>query len=379
MSRPKRILFDANPLVNGNKSGVGYYTYNLIQTLADEFPNDLELVGHYFNFLGRRGKVDLPQAPNISYVQSRLIPGKILSITRRLGFQLPLELFFKRKGDAAIYTNFVCLPSLLGTPRIVAIHDLAFVDMPECVSQKNRAFLQKFVPRSIKSSRLVITISGATKQRIEEVYDIPSEKIFITPIPPGKKLTTNFYPKSVPRDSNYILFVSTLEPRKNILNLVKAYVQLPDQVRNQYSLVLAGGEGWDMDETLTYIKQLQEAGYHIIMTGYVSDRERAALYENASLFVMPSHYEGFGMPLLEAMDYAIPVAASDIPVFREVAGKAALFFDKDDVSSISKSLKMLLEDQAVRTSLIHAGKDRLRLYDWRSVAKKMFEQLSQLI
>lgn len=377
MSGPKRILFDATPMVNGNKSGVGYYTFNLIKALADEYPYDVQLVGHYFNFLGRRGDVNLPEAPNISYVQSRLVPGKVLSITRKLGFQPPLELFFKRRGDIALFTNFVSLPSVTDIPCAVAVHDLAFIDMPEYVAEKNRQFLQRFVPRSIRHAKFTITISNATKGGIESRFGINASDILVTPIPPGKKLVTQQWPVSVPAKQSYVLFVSTLEPRKNVSGLVLAYEKLAEDIRRKYALVLAGGDGWYMDETMSYIRKLQRQGLNIITTGYVSDLERAALYENASLFVMPSHYEGFGMPLLEAMDYGVPVLASDIPVFHEVAGDAARYFDKDNPAKISESIASLLKDSAACDQLVATGNKRLQDYSWPEIARSFFDRISK--
>lgn len=370
------ILFDANPLVNGNKSGVGYYTYNLVQSLAEMYPDEVRLTGHYFNFLGRKNDVQLPTAPNISYRQSRIIPGKIISVTRRFGFQPPLELFFKRSGDVGLFTNFATLPSLTGVPRAVAIHDLCYLDMPDFVAQKNREFLIRFVPRIIKKAKLVITISEFTKASIMRHYQTPEAKIIITPIPPVHHAAKKHADlKKFGINGKFMLFVSTIEPRKNIMNLVKAYEQLPAKLKQEYALVLAGGTGWYMEETLDYIKHLQRDGNNIILTGYVSDDEKTSLYEKAELFVMPSHYEGFGMPVLEAMAYGLPTAISDIAVFREVAQKASLYFDKDDPASIAQVLAKLLTDPGLRDSLRKQSLATAAQYDWKNVVPSVYERL----
>lgn len=379
-NKPIKILFDANPLVNGKKSGVGYYTQGIIQALADNYPDDVRLVGHYFSFLGRKDTVDLPTAPNIRYVRSKLLPGKILSVTRKLGFQLPLELFFKQRGDVALFTNFVSLPSITGIPTLVAVHDLCFKDVPQFVAEKNRIFLHRFVPRSIKSARLVITISEETKLAIKHHYQTDDSKFIITPIPPAPKTQTeraNVLDLGVTKD--YLLFISTLEPRKNIINLVKAYEQLPEHIREKYQLVLAGGPGWYMEETILYIKNLQSKGYGIILPGYVSDAERAALYSNAKLFVFPSHYEGFGMPILEAMNYGVPTAVSDIPVFHEVAGDASMYFDKDDAVDIAKVITKILETPEIQAQLVNAGNVRLRNYSWKTVAQGLLKSIKETV
>lgn len=381
MSRKKiKVLFDANPLVNGSKSGVGYYTHALISALAKNYPDDIQLVGHYFSFLGRKDNASLPEAKNITYVKSRLVPGKVISVCRILGFQPPLELFFKRRGDVAIFTNFVCLPSLLRTPRITVVHDLCYIDIPQYVSEKNRNFLKKFVPRALKMSSRIITISNFTKETIQKNYGTADSKFLITPIPPMEKLSSNNYDlSSIGVRGKFILFVSTLEPRKNVINLVKAYEKLPRKLREEYGLVLAGGTGWYMEETISYIQALQAKGLKIITPGYISDECRAALYENASLFVMPSHYEGFGMPILEAMSYDIPTAVSDIGVFHEVAGNAAVYFDKDNTESIALTIEDILSNNDKRDLLVSRGAKRVAMFDWEDVAKNVFEKLKSTL
>lgn len=380
MSKKLTILFDANPLVNGSKSGVGYYTQNLIQSLADTYPDDVRLIGHYFSFLGRKDDLPLPSAPNISYVRSRIIPGKILSFTRIFGFQLPLELFFRRKGDAALFTNFVALPSVSNIPRLVTVHDLCYIDVPQYVAEKNRKFLHKFVPKSIKSSVRVMAISEATKHAIQHHYNTPDEKFIITPIPPGTKDASNSFDlKSIGVDGKFILFVSTLEPRKNVINLVKGYALLPESIKKEYLLVLAGGTGWYMGETMQLISDLQAKGERIVTTGYVSNDCRAALYEQASLLALPSHYEGFGMPILEAMNYGVPTVVSDIPVFHEVAGDASEYMDKDDPKSITNTIIKVLENPGLQKELISKGNARLESYDWPSVAKTVFEAIKESV
>lgn len=377
--RKIKILFDANPMVNGNKSGVGYYTYNLIDALASNYPNDIELVGHYFSFLGKKDGADLPKAPNITYVRSRLIPGKILSVTRMLGLQPPLELFFRTKGDVALFTNFVSLPSTLNTPTLVTVHDLCFEDVPEYVAEKNRKFLHRFVPQAIKKSRKVLTISKSTQKAIQDKYGTAPEKFIVLPIPPEEHRPLEKVDLgTMGIQGKYILFVGTLEPRKNIIGLVKAYDALPKEIKQKYGLVLAGGNGWYIDETLDYIKTLQQAGNNIILTGYITDAQKSALYRSADLFVLPSHYEGFGMPILEAMSYGVPTAVSNIDVFHEVSGNASAYFDHKDPEAIARSISKLLTNQELLTEYAEKGKKRAASYSWPEVAKTLYNNLITL-
>jgi glycosyltransferase involved in cell wall biosynthesis len=371
-----KILFDANPIVNGAKSGVGYYTYNLITTLANEFPEDIELIGHYFNFLGRKRNLDLPIADNISYRQSVLLPGKLLSISKKLGDFLPLELFFKQNADAVIFSNFVNLPSIFKIPSILVIHDLCYEEIPEYVSEKNRLYLQKNVPRSVKRADLVITISEESKKKIIKFYNTSEEKIVLTPIPP--LIPVNLPKSKKTHEKEFILFVSTLEPRKNVKNLVKAYELLDKKLRDKYSLVLAGGTGWYMEKDISYIKSLQLKAVDIKTPGYISDEEKNELYNNASLFVLPSHYEGFGMPILEAMSYGVPTIVSDIPVFHEVSAQASMYFDKDDPHSIASVIGRVLNDKKIQNKLVRNGYENLNRFSWHKNNQQLLDAILKL-
>lgn len=361
------VLFDANPIVDSKKSGVGYYSEQLMNVLANEYP-DINFIGHYFNFLGKNKKPSLVISKNIKYKESRLLHPKILSLCRKLGFQLPIEVLFKQSGDVALFTNFVCLPSLTNIKKITFIHDLCYFERPEFVSDKNRLFLEKFVNKSIKISDSIITISEASKLAIIKNYGLNEQIIHVTPIPPPEiketELVTN---KNLGVSKSFILFLGTLEPRKNFINLVKAYELLPNQIKSEYQLVLAGGYGWKIENELEYIKKLNNK--NIIITGYTSDNQKKWLYKNASVFVLPSHYEGFGMPILEAMSYGVPTLVSDIPVFNEVSDKASIYFDKDKPEDISKKLNNIITDKDLQKDLSKKGHERLKKYSWENNAK----------
>lgn len=378
-TKPLNIVFDANPLLL-NKSGVGYYTNELIQALSHSGDNEVELVGYFFNFLNRKNIRNLPQATNIRYVQTRLFPGKVLNILRRIGLQFPIEILTKQKADIALFPNFVSLPSITNTSKVAVIHDLCFVDCPEYVADKNRAFLQRWVPKSVKSVDLVVTISEFTKERIKEMYGVDDSKVYITPIHPIEKVNPDF--TILERHNlaeDYLLFVGTIEPRKNIINLVNSYALLPDSIKAKTPLVLVGGKGWHDEETLERIKELQVEGLSIILTNYVTDAEKAALYEKAKLCVQPSHYEGFGMPVLEAMSYGKPVACSDIEVLHEVAGDDAVYFDKDNPESIAKTLEDFITNDTKLKEYGKRGAKRLENFPtWDVIAKDLYQEFLKL-
>jgi glycosyltransferase involved in cell wall biosynthesis len=176
----------------------------------------------------------------------------------------------------------------------------------------------------------------------------------------------------------YILYLGTIEPRKNIERLVEGYSLLPDEVRNTHPLVLAGGRGWKDETIRATIEAYRTRGFAIITTGYITDEEKYSLYHNASCYTLPSHYEGFGMPVLEAMQHHVPVAVSDIPVFREVAGDAAAYFDKDDPDSVARTIGRILTDTPYRNSLIAAQQSELDKYSWSTNAQVVTAAFNQL-
>lgn len=386
MAKPAKtkILFDAGPLVNGQKSGVGHYTAGLISALATAYPEELELVGHYFDFLGRKGQMALPEAPNIRYRRTRLFPGKLPSALRRLGLSLPFELFVKERGDLHLFPSFLGWPSLFGTQSAVAIHDLSYLDYPQYVSPRNQRDLERFVPASLKRAALVITISEATKASIQQHYSQFNKPIVVGHIPPTAMSSVR--PDDAERivkqlgiTGQYILFVGTIEPRKNLEGLLDAYAQLPAATQQLYSLVLAGGKGWHDEAILSKIAGLQQQGLSVIQTGYVDETQRAALYQKAALFALPSHYEGFGMPLLEAMHYRVPVVTSDLPVLHEVAGEAAVYCDPTSPESIAKSLGEVLDNTELHDKLVAAGQRQLAKFSWTTVAHDIYQAIASIL
>lgn len=279
-------------------------------------------------------------------------------------------------------TNYVALPTLTRRKQALIIYDLGFLDCPEFLQAKNLNFLLKFCGPSIQRADVIITISEFTKQRLIHHFPHLNAQVIITPIPPAPivdravSLPANL--SDLGMGSDYILYLGTIEPRKNITSLIDAYCLLPKSLSDTHSLVLAGGQGWKDEEIQLKIKTARLKGFNVITTGYITDSEKHALYRNAGCFVLPSHYEGFGMPLLEAMQYKLPVVASDIQVFREVAGDAALYFNKDDPTSIAKQLQKVISHVAVQQSLIIKGNKQLKKYSWARNARLVYETLDNL-
>ena len=379
MKKPLKIVFDASPLLV-NKTGVAYYIERLVTQLARQYPGEVELVGFYYNFLGRRPVDHLPAAPNIRYRPVRFIPSKVVYQLRRWGLQLPLELLTKERADFVLFGNFLGYPSLYKTPSAPVVHDLTYVDLPEYVAAKNQKDLTRFVPQQIARSAFIITVSQFSRRRIAETYKIPSDTILVTHIPPEQphifsaaQIKKNLSNAKVSQP--YILFLSTIEPRKNLVSLINAYAALPQALREQYMLVIAGRIGWNCDAEVARLEQAKNEGLRVVRLGYVDDTTRFTLFQAARLFVSTSSYEGFGMPILEAMSYGTPCAASDIEVYHEVAGNRVRYFDQTSVADISRTIGQLLNSKTALQKLSEQGKAHAETFTWEAVAAELYRKI----
>lgn len=378
--KPIKIVFDATPMLT-ERTGIAYYTERLVTHMAKKYPEEVQLVGFYYNFLGKRNSSHLPRLKNLRYTRASIIPSKVVYQLRRWGIEFPIEfLALTPSADFILYPNFLSYPSLRGTPSAPVIHDLTYLDLPEYVSAKLRRDLIRFVPKAIERAAFVATVSEFSKQGIAEHYAVPLKNILVTPVPPvpaapvspaeGKKIL-----KELGITKKYMLFVGTVEPRKNIPALIAAYRKLPEAVRRDYALVIAGRIGWNCETEVADLKAATVDGLDVIHPGYISDHAREVLYANASLFTSASHYEGFGMPVLEAMNHGIPCALSDIPVFREVADDAAAYFDCHDPQDIAHTLAQLLSNPARLTKLGASASKHAASYSWDAVAGNVYESI----
>ena len=342
-----KILFDANPLI-GNKSGIGHFTERLLDSLSSSDPS-LHITAYYFNFLGRKNGFTLPKQKNITYKVVRFCPTKLLSLLNIFHIRLPIELFVGwGKYDFAIYPNFVSMPSMRKIPNMVGVHDLGFLDCPQYVQNANQRYLQRSVPSSIAHSTYVLTISEFTKSRICHYYgEGIAKKTIVVPVPyePPSKLTGVISESTHSLIAKpYLLYIGTIEPRKNIDNLILGFLESP--ASKTHRLVLAGAMGWKTEKIEKTLRQsIKKAD--IVTTGYVSDAEREFLYQHCSAVCLVSHYEGFGMQVLETFHYKKPLLLSSIDVFHEVAEGAAVFCDPDKLSSIARGIDTVLTKKYV--------------------------------
>jgi len=372
-----RFTFDANPLVN-NKSGVGHFTERFIMSLEDQFSESANFTGYYIAPKSLDLSIIYKGRSNVTFIRSPRIISKLFGILRRLNIQPPLELITRSGSDIVIFTNFVSLPLFTRSKTVLTVYDLCFIDCPEYVAEKNKNYLRKWVSKSISKANHVLTISEFTKGRIIEVYGVPENKIHVMPIPPKTHPvnTKHTRPERFAKLKDYLLFVGTIEPRKNIMGLLKAYELMKPELRQKHPLILAGGKGWLDDEILEKIAQLNSDGLNIIQTGYITDEELSHLYSQALICVQPSHYEGFGMPILEAMSYGKPVACSDIEVFHEVGRNAPIFFNQANPEDMAEKISSVITNKQILKLMAQRSRELAKDYpNWGEVTLEFWHKV----
>jgi alpha-1,3-rhamnosyl/mannosyltransferase len=263
------------------------------------------------------------------------------------------------------------LPRLLGAVarrRVVTIHDLTFKRFPELLQKETLVNLEHQMQREIAHADAVICVSESTRQDLLAFYEIdPSRAVTILS---GISPPTPHSPPPTPLPNNYILFVSTIEPRKNLEVLLDAYARLRARGVYDGALVVVGRIGWKAE---AIVPRLRAPGVHHL--DYLPAEQLAAVYRNAELFVFPSIYEGFGFPLLEAMAYGVPSIAARSSSLPEIGADAALYFDPRDARALEAQMERALSDAALRAQLMDAGVARAAQFRWDVAAEKTLEVL----
>lgn len=387
MSKNKIIYVDGLGLVDGHFSGIGQYILGILKgmdELIDEQVNNHEQpvcvkVIVPYDSVHRFRKFSFKHIEYIRYP----LPFRIMAALWHRGKMPPLDLFYR--NGVFIFPRFVSMP-LLFSKSILTIYDISFELYRQYSDEGNARFLSAAVKKSIDRSEKVITISKNAKKEILKFYHLPSSQVAVaTPATdPGL-----FYRRSAEEiarvkekydiKTNYILALSNLEPRKNLGTLVEAYCNLPEEIRKTTALLLVGVSGWKTDALFKDIIKKVEEGYNIIRPShYVSDDDKPAILSGASLLVYPSHYEGFGMPPLEAFASGTPVIAADNSSLPEVIGDAGVMLKSDDIKGYTKMIEKYLRSPDIAQKIITEGPDRARLFSWKKSAKVYFDIVKEL-
>ena len=290
---------------------------------------------------------------------------------------LTLSAELRKKPVDVLHVQFTA-PPFCPCPVVVSVHDLSFEHLPSTFNRRSRTQLRLTVRRSVRKAARVLTLSDHTRNDVVETYSIDPHRVETIPIAASPHFGPVSDEKELQRvrhiygiDSDYILSVGSIQPRKNLIRLIRAYKLL----RNNRSmaklpkLVLVGKRAWLYDETL---RALEEIGLkeNVVLTGYVPESDLSPLYSGALCLVYPSFFEGFGLPPLEAMQCGTPVIIGNKTSLPEVVGDAAIAVDPFDLHAIARAIEDMITNPALRDELRVKGFARAKTFDWEETARR---------
>src|SRR3989344_4727656 len=288
-----------------------------------------------------------------------------------MSIRVSLEMMLQRPD--LLFVPSQGLPIVSARKTVTTVHDVGFRRVPEAYSDEARQTLGRVTRDAVTRADLLLTVSAFSNREIVEMYGVDASRIVVTP------LASVMSRRSLPRKP-FFLFVGRLERKKGVADLVRAFTAFKASrpADDPFELVLAGPRGYGYEEIKSEIRN-SKYEKDVREIGYVPEHDVARLMGEAAAFVFPSRYEGFGMPLLEAMACSTPVIASDIPVFREVAGESALFVPVGDVQALAAALTRMADDRATRESFAHSGRERVKTFSWDETARLTWESIRNVL
>lgn len=383
----QKVYIEALGLVEGHFSGIGQYILGMLrgidQRIDDELLQGNEVPKVY-------AVIPAPTYKKFKKFGFKHIRAKKVPLTLRTmsglwhrGKMPPLDLWCGR--GFYIFTRFATMP-LMFSKSAVIIYDLSYELHKEYSDDGNARFLSRAVKKSVSDVEFVFTISVSAKREINEVYNYPKEKIIVAYPAADQRY---FYKRSREEidkvkekygiKKDYILALSNLEPRKNLDTLVDAYCALPDKHRRKVSLLLVGVSGWKTDMLFTKIMDLVDQGYDIVRPSkYVSDSDKPAIISGAKTLVYPSHYEGFGMPPLEALACGTPVISANNSSLPEVIGNAGIMLNANNTAGFTQEIEKILEGNSIHAKeTMLKGPEQARNFSWESCADQYWKVIEE--
>lgn len=358
------IGIDAH-MLGHNETGNETYILELARALAAHARED-----KFFIYAEKPDALpgEIHAAPHV-----RVIPYTTRSGLRRLVDELPQRA--ARDGLDVLHISYNAPLRLPGAcALVVTIHDISFEHFPQFFSRRLRAFLKASVPRSARAAQQIITDTESAKQDLVETYRLPPEKIAVTHYAAGaqfRRIAEGTALERVKRKYNtgdkFVLAVGNLQPRKNWERLMRAFAEAKRDAGLPHKLVLVGQELWRAAPIFETARALPDT---VVLTGYVPAEDLPLLYNAADLFAYPSLYEGFGLPVVEAMACGTPVLTSNVSCLPEIAGDAACFIDPYNQAAMAHALARLTTDDALRGELALRGLARARLFSWERTAQQ---------
>lgn len=374
-----KIAFDGQLLLSRNKTGIAWNAHYLILELLKYNENEYTMQCFQRRHAAdRMHELEQYQQAGCSieyctwfhYVFYKLI---------WLIFPVPYRCFFPNRADITQFFNFAVPPGASGR-RVTFIYDMAYKSCPKTVDPKTRVWLEMSMKKSCRRADHIVTVSAFSKREIIKYLHVPEEKITVVPSAADPAVYHTDYSRERIQEvlnkyqirQEYILYLGTIEPRKNLARLIGAYESLCRERTQTPQLVLAGKKGWLYREIYEKVRRL-DAGSRILFTGYVEPEDGPVLMRGAKMFVFPSLYEGFGMPPLEAMACGTPVITSNTTALAEVAGDAGITVNPENEAEICRAMHRLLEDDLYRKRLVMRGLKRAKAYTWAESAAGLME------
>ena len=378
------VYFNAMPLL-GPRTGIGRYCLNLmseIQKIRD-VESHYFYTGHWSDELLRHAPTRVTPVQKIKRTVGRLVPNLAYEIQQR--WRRRLFLGALSPSAQAVYHEPTFLAFKTSLPTVITVHDLSILRYPETHPRYRVAFMSKRIGKSIQRADCVITDSEYIRQELLAEFNLPPEKVVSVLLAAG----TGFSPVASDtlasvlarfglQPGKYLLAVGTLEPRKNLITAIQAYVQLPEAVRREIPFVVAGMQGWRTQGLDREVAALIDKG-QIRRLGFVADEVLPALYSGARVFVYPSLYEGFGLPALEAMACGTPAVVSNRSSLPEVVGDAGLQVDALDVAGLAQAMCQILENDELHALLRQRGIERARGFSWQRCAEQTLAVYRQVV
>jgi glycosyltransferase involved in cell wall biosynthesis len=364
------IGIDGNEANVETKVGISEYAFQLLKQFSR-----LETPASFRIYLKNHPNHDFPET-NKNWKYRVVKPHKLWT---QVGLPVDLYRYFPRPN--VFFTPSHYAPRFSPVPTVISIMDTSYIYFPSLFKKPDLYQLQNWTKYSAKNAKKILTISESSKRDIMRIYDIPQDRIVVT-YPGLKKTYSGVMPtmdvleKTYHITGKYILFVGTLQPRKNIEKLIEAFAKVVKK-HSDVTLVVVGKHGWMFEDILKAPKKwgIEE---QVKFVSFVPDEDLASFYKHAVGYVLPSLYEGFGLPVLEAMSYDCPVITSNISSLPEAGGDAALYIDPQNANDIAEKITQLLTTPSLRDELIEKGRKQVKKFSWEKTAKETLAVLESV-
>jgi glycosyltransferase involved in cell wall biosynthesis len=296
-------------------------------------------------------------------------------------FALPFSLLLDKKRPDVFFSPSHYAPRFSPVPTAISIMDLSYIHFPQLFTKHDLYQLTNWTKYSAKEAKKIFTISNFSRGDIIKIYKKRPEDVISTPL--GVRETENIKFKTENMEElnkkfgitkPYILFVGTIQPRKNIAKLIEAVSLLKNK---EVKLVVVGKKGWLWEGILAAPDKFKIAN-RVKFLDFVTNEDLPSLYKNALCFVLPSLYEGFGLPVLEAMKFGCPTVISNVSSLPEVGGDAAIYFNPQNVDDIAEKLELVIQDSKLREEMVEKGYNQVKKFSWEKTAKETLKVLEEL-